>query len=81
MLLDNSSKGKPGPGAYQDSSSTVLRRNPNYGFGKEGRNGPVLKSNSVGPGSYEHKEVVGRDGPKSSMHSALSYNPREKAAH
>jgi hypothetical protein len=52
MMIDNSSKGKPGPGAYQEGTINLLKRSPNYGFGSENRNGPEFKQPAIGPGSY-----------------------------
>ena len=57
----------PGPGKYDNDNLNFTNINhPKYSFGKEKR----ISSNNCdlpGPGSYRHKEYVGKEGKKISM--------------
>ena len=56
----------PGPGSYNLNKEGVLTRNPKYSFGAKlkGRNYNTL---SPGPGAYNLKPLIGREGIKSSI--------------
>lgn len=59
---------RPGPGKYKYSEDAIRIRNPQYSFGKEKRKS--LKNNNIdnpGPGSYNHKEYLGKEGLRISM--------------
>lgn len=65
-LNDSSTKLSPGPGRYEYNADVVNTRHPQYSFGREGR----LTKNSndtPGPGTYQHKEYLGKEGSKISM--------------
>lgn len=62
----------PGPGNY--GASLVDKKNaPKYGFGTQNRDDSPGKMNSTfpGPGEYQIKGIIGKDGPGVSMHSKL----------
>ena len=65
--LDKGNKiNSPGPGKYDGDINTTNVKHPNYSFGKEKRITDKINDNP-GPGSYEHKEYVGKEGKKLSM--------------
>ena len=56
----------PGPGSYNSNKDKILIRNPIYTFGArlKGRNYHTL---TPGPGAYNFKPLIGREGVKSTM--------------
>ena len=66
--LSGKNKGTPGPGNYNlnnlDNSTNVMH--PKYSFGIEKRI-TDHNNNNPGPGSYLHKEYIGKEGSKHSM--------------
>ena len=64
----------PGPGKYEYTKDHILLNNPKYSFGltKKSRN---YSSISPGPGAYNYKEFIGKEGPKKSM--GIKYNYRK----
>ena len=62
----------PGPGNYEYNKNTIKVKNPKYSFGKEDRKNSYKKI-SPGPGAYNHKEFVGKEGPKVSISKRFKY--------
>lgn len=56
----------PAPGTYNYDRSNVTNAAPKFSFGKENR-GTNSRVQSPGPGQYEAKPIMGKDGPKLSM--------------
>ena len=56
----------PGPGNYKLSKDAIKKRNPQYSFGREERKN-LEKTLSPGPGAYNHKDYVGKEGQKISI--------------
>ena len=56
----------PGPGNYKFSKDAIKISNPKYSFGKEERKNSY-KTSSPGPGAYNHKDYVGKEGQKISI--------------
>lgn len=67
-------KYNPGPGEYVGNFENVTRQAPKFGFGTSGRQDSAekLRAYIPGPGQYELKNVMGRDGPAKSMGSKPS---------
>ena len=63
----------PGPGKYKCNIDTTNIKHPNYSFGREKRKTDLI-NDTPGPGSYQHKEYVGKEGKKISM--ALKYKSK-----
>ena len=61
----------PAPGDYKLNSNPIKIRNPKYSFGKENRKYFEIKKLDPGPGSYNHEEFIGRQGPKISISKKL----------
>lgn len=58
----------PGPGNYDFDRSKVTNAAPKFSFGKENRGTESeLRPKTPGPGTYEAKPIMGKDGPKLSM--------------
>jgi len=73
---------KPGPGAFNQDKQSILNSAPKFGFGSGTREEIASKLKVPGPGSYGAKNMIGRDGPSTSMGAITSYTPhiKEQAA-
>jgi len=58
----------PGPGNYENTAVNFTRQAPKYGFGSQSREeSPKQRAGSPGPGAYQTREYVGKEGPQRSM--------------
>ena len=62
----------PGPGNYKFSKDAIKIRNPQYSFGKEDRKNSD-KTLSPGPGAYNHKDYIGKEGQKITIPKSLKH--------
>ena len=65
----------PGPANYKYNKDIIKIRNPKYSFGKEERKNK--ENSSPGPGAYNHKEFVGKEGQKISISEKFKHIYRE----
>ena len=70
----------PGPGNYNTLyDSSTKKTAPKYGFGTGNRdNSEDRMKTKVGPGAYEMGGLIGRNGPKQSIHAKLNSTFQEK---
>lgn len=59
-------KNVPGPGNYEYNAEAVNKSQPKFSFGKELR-GDNRKNETPGPGQYQCRQYVGKEGPMISM--------------
>ena len=64
----------PGPGNYDPFTDSLISRNasPKFGFGTSVRSATSEhtsrnKTTVPGPGEYEFKQIIGRDGPRNTI--------------
>lgn len=73
--------GVPGPGQYTfDNLERIKQATPNVKFGSSSRSPSNGRPTTPGPGSYNHKGVIGKDGPSKSMGLKPSVEVLEKEA-
>jgi len=64
-------KASPGPAAYNIkttlSKHAIVSSAPCFGFGTQSREGSRSRLKSPGPGSYQHREIVGKEGQRRSL--------------
>jgi len=71
---------KPGPGNYESNTNTK-KNAPKYGFGSMTRPNIVRgNSTSPAPGSYNHRTLIGADGPSKTLSPKLTDKYAEKQA-
>ena len=63
----------PGPGNYEYNADVLHEKHPKFSFGKEKR-GDSQGNRNPGPGQYEHRRYVGKEGPKITMSAKLGGN-------
>ena len=68
------SKYVPGPGNYEYNADAINVKHPKFSFGKELR-GDNKRPMTPGPGTYAHKQYVGKEGPKITMSSKYGFDP------
>jgi len=68
-------KGVPGPGNYEYNADGINPKAPKFSFGKELR-GTKARPKTPGPGAYNAKQYVGKEGPKITMSSKLGFDPQ-----
>ena len=56
----------PGAGTYEFNKEKIVTAAPKFSFGKEER-GTQSRAQSPGPGAYEAKPIMGKDGPQIGM--------------
>ena len=67
---------QPGPASYNQTFNLLRLTNPAFRFGTEKRDKTLHKMNNTtltvepGPGAYQHREVLGREGPKYAIPAA-----------
>ena len=58
----------PGPGKYDYNEDAIRIHSPHFSFGKEERKSIKIKNKDIpGPGTYTHKEYIGKEGLKISL--------------
>jgi hypothetical protein len=68
------SKYVPGPGNYEYNADAINVKHPKFSFGKELR-GDNKRPMTPGPGTYAHKQYVGKEGPKITMSAKYGFDP------
>jgi len=63
----------PGPGNYEYNADVLYEKHPKFSFGKEVRGNSVGNKNP-GPGQYEHKGYIGKEGPRITMSAKFDGN-------
>ena len=66
----------PGPGRYNCNGNAIKVNYPKFSFGKEERKSAIKSMNEdiPGPGSYNHKEFIGKEGLKISISPKLEFD-------
>ena len=71
---------KPGPGNY-NSAADLKKKAPSYGFGSMTRPDIARKQNtSPAPGTYNHRSIIGAEGPSKTLSPKLTDKYAEKQA-
>jgi len=73
----------PGPGRYNCNGNAIKINYPQFSFGKEDRKSTIKSLNEEipGPGTYNHKEYIGKEGLKISISPKLdieNYNDNNR---
>ena len=63
----SSNERNPGPGNYKYSEDAIRLHYPHFSFGKEERKIDIKNRDIPGPGTYNHKEYLGKEGLKISL--------------
>ena len=75
--LEKKSAAAPGPGAYTQQALLFKEKGPNYRFSSASRS--VMDKRGVpGPGSYQLKGLMGKDGPVHSIYQTIDASPQLK---
>ena len=64
----------PGPGNYEYNADAINVKHPKFSFGKEVR-GNDRRPMTPGPGTYAHKQYVGKEGPHITMSAKYGFDP------
>lgn len=70
------SKYVPGPGNYEYNADLLHEKHPKFSFGKEAR-GDSMRQRTPGPGQYDYKHFIGKEGPKITMSAKFNNGPAD----
>ena len=68
----------PGPGAYDQEAAKLQKTAPKFGFGTSNREAGSKRLAVPGPGNYEPKGFVSKEGPRYSLGAQNTFHPDKK---